>query len=266
MGVLLEIAVDSLADARAAERAGADRLELCGALELGGVTPTLGLVRCVTHAGMVPVVVMLRARGGDFVYSDAEMETMRADLEALCGECVAGVVFGALDAQGDVDVRRCAAVVAQWKEARAAAGPPGVMQFGARDEAARWPGGGGGASEAAVLAGQLVFHRAFDRVRDPSAALEQIIALGFTRVLTSGQAPSAADPAGVERLARLRAQAAGRIEILPGGRVRPGNVAALLRATGCTQVHSACRGPDGRLDEHMVVEMRRIVDALDRPR
>ncbi|MGE0480599.1 MAG: copper homeostasis protein CutC [Phycisphaerae bacterium] len=226
----LEIAVDSLADARAAERAGADRLELCGALELGGVTPTIGLLRRVTHTVAIPVVAMLRVRGGNFNYDNAELETMLADLDALAGECVAGVVFGALDAPGNVDVRCCTAVAERWRAARPT--------------------------------GQLVFHRAFDRVRDPFAALEQVIALGFTRVLTSGQAASAAEPVGVERLARLIERAGNRIEILPGGGIRPENVAALVRATGCTQVHSACRTPgENRIDERAVAQLRATLDA-----
>lgn len=201
--VLLEVIATSPEDCAAAERAGADRIELCAALELGGLTPSAGLMAEARAATRLPIVAMVRPRAGGCCYSAGEFAAMRRDAAALIQAGADGLVFGLLHADGTVDRARCAALLA-------------------------------------LCAGrQTVFHRAFDLVPDP-AALDELIALGCTRVLTSGGAASA--PAGAEAIARLVQQAAGRIEILPGGGVTPANAAALLAATGCTQVHASCSG------------------------
>lgn len=148
--VKLEIAANALESALAAQAGGADRVELCENLGEGGCTPSYGTLTLARERLSIPLYVLIRPRGGDFVYSPAEWEAMRRDV-ALCVRLGCdGVVIGALTAGGEIDSEGCASLVA-------AAGPLGVT-----------------------------FHRAFDSVRDPRRALEQIIALGCERVLTSG--------------------------------------------------------------------------------
>lgn len=200
----LEIAVSSVGEAQLAVACGADRLELSCALEYGGLTPTIGLLRAIRQRVLVPVWVLLRPRFGGFVYSSGEHATMLADAAALLEEGADGIVYGALTEDGRIDYARCRALVE-------------------------------------CASGQAVFHRAFDFLADPLAALDELIALGFARVLTSGGAPTA--EAGVQVLARLVKLAGGRIEVLPAGRIRPPNVATLVRATGCNQIHAAARVP-----------------------
>lgn len=199
---LLEIAVASVAGALIAARAGADRLEVNTALACGGLTPSLGLFREIRSQTTLPLLVMLRPRPGGFVYSDPEFQTLRRDLEIFLEGGADGFVFGMLDEHGAVD-GRCAELV------RAAQGRV------------------------------CVFHRAFDLVPRPLETLEQLIDLGFRRVLTSGQERTAWE--GVALLRQLVDRARGKIEILPGGGVRPENAAGILRATGCGQVHASAR-------------------------
>lgn len=198
-GILVEAAVESLEGAVAAERAGAHRLELCGALGIGGITPARELSDTVCERSRLPVHVMIRPRGGDFVYSAAEIERMVADIESL-GYVAAGIVTGALDNRAQIDIEQTRRLVA------AAGGLP------------------------------VTFHRAFDGIADQSAALEQLIELGVARALTSGGATSAID--GAARIAELVEQAAGRIVILAGGGVRGHNVRELVGRTGVTEVHA----------------------------
>jgi copper homeostasis protein len=197
----VEIVCCSVADARAAERGGAHRIELCAALEVGGLTPSLGLLQEVKARVSLPVMAMVRPRPGGFHYDMDELATMERDARLLLEHGADGIVFGPLNA--DATVNADAARIFM----EAAAGR------------------------------QTVFHRAFDATPDPFAALETLIALGVTRILTSGQHPTAAE--GTDCLRGLRERAAGRIEILPGGGIRAHNVRALLDCTGCTQVHLA---------------------------
>lgn len=202
--VILEAVCSSADDCAEAEAGGADRIELCGAMIVGGLTPSLGTLieaRCRTR---LPIVCMIRPRAGGFCYTAGEFAVMRRDAELALAHGADGIVFGILDERGAVDVPRCAELVAI-------------------------------AAAAAAPARETVFHRAFDVTPDPRAALDALIRLGVTRVLTSGAAPSAAD--GAPLLAELVARAAGRIAILPGGGVRDHNVAALVSATGVRQVH-----------------------------
>jgi copper homeostasis protein len=199
--VLIEAAVETVEDAQAAADGGADRLELCAALDLGGLTPTLGLLAEVRAVTQLPVVVMLRPRGGDFVYTPAECRVMKRDLEAFRPHKVAGFVLGVLDESGRVHEAACRELVGL------AAGVP------------------------------VVFHRAFDRTPDPIAALETVIALGFARILTSGR--EATGLAGSPTIRKLREVAGGRIEILPCGRVTAKTAADILSETGCDQLHGS---------------------------
>ncbi len=206
--ILLEVCVDSLADALAAAEHGADRLELNAALELGGLTPTPGLVEAVQKAVTrlsrpVPLIAMLRPRAGGFCYRGDEHQVMLADRDRLLEQGVDGFAFGVLTPDGAINAARCRDLL------RGMAGA------------------------------EAVFHRAFDVVADPVRTLEQLIDLGFKRVLTSGQAASALE--GAAMIARLIEQANGRIEILPGAGVRAGNVVELITRTGCDQVHGSRR-------------------------
>lgn len=200
--ILLEVAVTTCDEARLAAEAGADRLELCSALALGGVTPSPGTFLAVREAVSLPVYVLLRPRPGGFSYSPGEFETMKRDAEWFVNHGADGLVFGMLTNEGLVD-GRCADLVA-------------------------------------IAKGRAVFHRAFDFVPDRLQALEEVIGLGFERILTSGGAATAAE--GCVEIAELVRAANGRIEILPGSGIRPDNVAASFQLAGFTQVHASLRG------------------------
>ena len=197
--ILLEICCGSINDAIQAEIGGADRVELCSALFLGGLTPSIGTIQEAKRRLKIPVIVMVRPRGGGFCYTGAEFATMERDAEAAIDAGADGVVFGILKDDGRVDRRRTERM---------------RRIIGKR---------------------QAVFHRAFDVTPDPFKALEQLIDLGITRVLTSGQKDSA--PEGVELIAKLVQRAGKRIEILPGGGIRPFNMSEIVRRTRCRQVH-----------------------------
>lgn len=201
---LVEAYVETVAQAHAAEKAGAQRLELCGPGE-GGLTPSRGLLTQTMSLTRVPVHVMVRPRTGDFAYSAAELRAMKeAILEAKRAR-VAGVVFGVLQKDGTLDLKAMRDLVAEAKPLR------------------------------------IACHRAFDRTPDADAALDQLIALGVDLVLTSGQAPTALE--GVATLARLVQRAAGRITILAGGTVRAENVRQIVEGSGVTEVHARATDP-----------------------
>lgn len=193
------MAIDSVAGARAAAGAGAGRVELCGALGEGGLTPSVGLLEAVVAATALPVFVMLRPRGGDFVYDEVELDVVHRDLRHLAAAGAAGFVFGALRPNGHLDRDALAAVV------HAAAPLP------------------------------VTCHRAFDLCLDPFAALAELAALGVRRLLSSGQATAA--PAGAEMLRMLVAAAEPGFTVMAGAGVRAANVAALVQQTGVREVH-----------------------------
>ena len=198
--VALEVCLDSLDSAVAAARGGADRIELCSAMEVGGVTPSIGLVRAVQRAVRTPLHVLVRPRPGDFVYSDEELRLMLDDVSAAREAGADGIVTGALTSKGGVHLRATARLVR-------AAGPLGVT-----------------------------FHRAFDAARDRHGALEALIDLGVRRVLTSGGASNAFR--GRLEIARLVAAAKGRIAMMAGGGVELRTVARLVAETGVAEVHT----------------------------
>ncbi|GAB3868514.1 copper homeostasis protein CutC [Hymenobacter segetis] len=200
---ILEICAGSLASARASQAGGAHRIELCQNLEQGGITPSYGLIRAVRAQLQIPVFVLIRPRPGGFVYDAEELAIMRADIEMCRQLGCAGVVLGALDAAGHVDMDACQGLI--------------------------------------EVAGnlQVTFHRAFDACPDQSQALEDIIALGCQRVLTSGGQPTAF--AGQEQLAALVAQAAGRISVMPGAGITEANIQALATRTGAREFHASAK-------------------------
>lgn len=197
--ILLECCVASVESAVNAELGGAGRVELCSALELGGVTPSSAVIRLARERIGVPLFVLIRPRGGDFHYSPVEVEVMKTDIAAARDLGADGIVLGILREDGNVDVERTAELI----------------------EAA------GGAS--------ITFHRAFDSTPDPLAALETLRELGVNRVLTTGGADRAEESlTGLEKLAEA---AAGRIGILPGGGINHENCRRIIEQTGAREIH-----------------------------
>lgn len=225
--ILLEIAVETPAEAELAQQCGADRIELSRRLDVGGLTPSPALVRAVRAVCEVPLMVLVRPRPGDFHFSAEELREMESEISAAMQNRADGVVFGALRHDGAIDIPACERLV--------------------RCCGAAIP----------------VFHRAFDGLAQDPASLEPLVELRFQRVLTAGTAQGGLTSTALDgkaALAQLVHLAAGRIEILPGGGVRPGNVAQLVHETGCDQVHSSAR-VRGRLDAATVRELRRRLDA-----
>jgi copper homeostasis protein len=197
---LVEAAVETLDSALAAERAGADRIELCNNLSVGGTTPGAELVGAVAERMRLPVVVLIRPRAGDFVYSDDEFDQMIRDTELSGRLGIAGIVTGALTPGGRVDVERTRTLV------EAAAGLP------------------------------VTFHRAIDSAVDLPAALEEAIEAGAGRVLSSGGAATAVE--GADLIGALVGQARGRITVIAGGGIREHNVRDVIARTGVPEVHA----------------------------
>lgn len=210
---LLEVCLDDIEGAIAAELHGADRIELCAGLVEDGTTPSIGTVQTVLrHVRRIGVQVLVRQRGGGFVYSDAEVDAMCADIAAIRTLPVPdgvrlGFVIGALRHDGTID----------------------------RDATARMLAACGDAP--------VTFHKAFDSTPDLDAALDVLIELGLGRVLTSGGAATAMD--GADSLARLVARSAGRIGILAAGGIRPHNAAEVVARTGVGEVHLRAAAPVG---------------------
>ena len=198
---LIEICVEGIDGLVAAQENGADRVELCASLVEGGITPSLGTVRLALEVATVPFHVIVRPRGGDFLYSEAEYRSMLADVDALRDLGVAGVVVGCLNADGTIDEAHMTALVER-------AGPLNVT-----------------------------CHRAFDMTRDPFEALEALIRCKVGRVLTSGQRDTAVD--GAELLAKLVAQAGQRIIVMGCGALDAKNIADVRQRTGLSEMHFA---------------------------
>ena len=203
---MVEVCANGVESCLAAQEGGADRVELCAGIPEGGTTPSYGEIQVARRVlTSTRLHVIIRPRGGDFLYSDLEVERMAADI-AVCRELgVDGVVFGCLKADGSLDMDKNRY----------------LMQCSH------------GMS--------VTLHRAFDRAADPVQALEDAIALGFDRILTSGQQPKAMQ--GVELLAQLHRQAAGRIILMAGSGVTEENIRDIREATGLTEFHFSAREP-----------------------
>jgi copper homeostasis protein len=200
MTPLLEISVESLPAAIAAERGGANRIELCDDLSVGGLTPCAELMRKARTAVKIPIFAMIRPRGGSFTYSDSELSQMRRDIEVAKSCKMDGLVFGILQNDSTVDIEQTRALV------KIASPLP------------------------------VTFHRAFDKTPYLPEALEAVIETGATRILTSGGKHTAAQ--GVAALADLVAAAADRIIILPGGGINAANFSEIIRRTRAREFHS----------------------------
>ena len=197
--LFIEAAVESIGGAVAADTEDVDRIELCGSLHDGGVTPSAGLLRCALQSVTKPIHVFIRPRTGSFVYDRHDVAVMLGDINAARTAGAPGIVCGVLTADGRIDRDIMSELIA-------AARP---MTVG--------------------------FHRAFDHVSDQPAALETLIELGVAVVLTSGAAASALE--GAPRLRQLVEQAQGRIDILAGGGITPSNVVELIERSGVRHVH-----------------------------
>jgi copper homeostasis protein len=200
---MLEICIDGVASARASARGGADRVELCANLPEGGTTPSAGMIRAVRSAFTGGLMVIIRPRGYDFLCSEDEMQVMLHDIQVARELGADGIAIGCLTRNGRVDTRSCERLL----------------------------------SAAGSL--DVTFHRAFDMTRSLSEALEDIIALGIRRILTSGGRPDAAS--GVSMIADLVRQSAGRASIMPGGGVTEENLALIVKSTGVREIHLSAR-------------------------
>lgn len=199
----LEIICFNIESCTAAQEAGVHRIELCDNPLEGGTTPSYGFIKAAREKLSIELYVMIRPRGGDFFYSDAEFEIMKTDI-GICKQCGCdGIVIGLLKKTGSIDKKRC-------RELVALAYPLGIT-----------------------------FHRAFDRTKEPFRALEDIIETGCERILTSGQQPKAVD--GAQIIKELIAMAKDRIIIMPGSGVNAENIISLAETTGAKEFHTSAR-------------------------
>ena len=199
MNIVVEAAVDSFDAALAAESEGVQRIELCGPLHDGGTTPSAGLIARCSERLLVSMFVLVRPRGGDFIYSADELAIMTKDIAVVKELGADGVVIGSLTAQGDVDADMLSELIA-------VASP---MRVG--------------------------FHRAFDQLRDPEESLELLVSLQMDHILTSGGAATAIE--GLDRIRRLVQRAGDRIGITAGGSITAANARAVVDQTGVSTVH-----------------------------
>jgi copper homeostasis protein len=199
--LVLEVCVESINHAVAAERGGADRIELCSDLASGGITPSAGLIEAARHYLRLPIYMLIRPRSGDFVYSDYEFEIMERDIRTAKHMRMDGVVLGLLDEHARVDVSRTRRLV---------------------DLARPLP---------------VTFHRAFDLCQNQTSGLEAVIQTGAARILTSAGHARVTD--GMDTLAHLIRTAGDRIVVMPGGSVDVDNIQLILRKTGAREIHTS---------------------------
>lgn len=225
---IVEVCAGDIQSAQAAAQGGAQRIELCAALELDGLTPSAGLIEAARALPNIKLHVLIRPREGNFVYDAHEIEIMRNDILLAKRLGADGVVIGALTKDRDIDVKTCQYLM----------------------EAAQGM--------------QVTFHRAFDQCSNPQKALEEIIALGCNRILTSGQQATA--DAGIPLLKQLVEQAKGRIIIMPGAGVNAGNAWHILHETGATEIHGSFRSQQkGRMitDANIVNEVVESINDMN---
>lgn len=217
----LEVCTGSLTSVLHAVEGGAQRVELCSGLDEGGLTPSIGLIHAALQVEGLKKHVLIRPRGGDFLYTEAEQDIIVDDIFAARRAGADGVVVGALTPDGHIDEEACQRFL------DAAKGEYVDFAEGDLDDAYLLP------------TVSVTFHRAFDLCADPHAALETLVHLGFDRLLTSGQAPTA--EAGIPLLKDLVEQAQDRIVIMPGCGVNADNAARILQETGAKEIHASAR-------------------------
>lgn len=222
MSILLEICIDSLDSAFAAKEGGADRLEVCSSLAVEGTTPSYGLVKQCVDEVQLPVMMMIRPHDGGFVYREFDISAMLHDIEIAHSIGVQGVVFGALTESRQIHLEHCQCLL----------------------------------NAAGSL--ETTFHRAFDIVADPIAAFDEIIAMGFDRLLTSGQATTAEE--GIPLIRQLCTRAEGRVIVLPGAGVSSSNAQRIVTATGVRELHTmAAATINGQVGEQVAFGTNRKV-------
>jgi copper homeostasis protein len=224
MTILIEACVDSLQGAVVAAQAGADRLELNSALELDGLTPSMGLVDQVMAAVSIPVITMCRPRSGDFCYSACEWRVMMADAAALADRGIAGIAFGCLNADHQIDRQRIEEMRARFSSIT------------------------------------LVFHKAFDAILDPINGATQLANLGINRLMTSGRCRCSYE--GAAQIRAIVSAAQGRIEVIPAGGVTSANAADIVAQTGVDQLHGSFSGGKPQEFMRMGNEIRQTIAAL----
>lgn len=195
----LEICTDNVQSSIDAEKSGADRIELCSGLNSGGITPSYGMIAAVREHLKINIHVLVRPRAGDFLYNDAEFDTMTRDIEMCKREGINGVVIGILNHDGSIDKKRTSILV----------------------------------NLARPLS--ITFHRAYDMCSDPFSGLEDVISTGADRLLTSGQSNCA--EAGMDLLRKLIELSGKRIIIMPGGGISDGNISEIIKKTGASEYH-----------------------------
>ncbi|TMJ41893.1 MAG: copper homeostasis protein CutC [Alphaproteobacteria bacterium] len=204
--MIYEICVDSVAGVSAAKAAGAHRVELCGDLLEGGTTPSRGMIRQARTIAGIGLQVIIRPRGGDFLFDDDEFAVMQGDIETARAEGADGVVIGLLTPEGVIDAARTRELIAQARPL------------------------------------SVTFHRAFDMTRDPFEALEALVGLGVDRVLTSGQEASVLE--GLPLITELIRRAGDRIIIMPGGGITKRSVDRIIAAAKPREIHFAALEPE----------------------
>lgn len=234
--ITLEIACNSWESCLNAQNGGADRIELIENLNDGGCTPSAGLIKMSTKLS-IPVYVMIRPRGGDFIYSEEEIQIMESDIDICQSAGVKGIVFGCLTKEGLVDTTLCERLLKRW-------------------------------------GGPATFHRAIDECQDIFKACETVIELGFERILSSGGAATAM--AGIETITQVQQQFGKQISIMPGSGITSTNAAEIIQTTNCKEVHATCKTtqsyPNVQLkglfqerttsDERIVRELKSVIQNL----
>lgn len=214
--MLLEICVDDAAGVQAAVEGGADRVELCAALDIGGITPPPGLVELAVESG-IPVRVMIRPRGGNFLFDGVEERQMHRDIAAVLGQGIEGLVLGASRADGRLDQALLARQIAHARDLRACG---------------------------------LTLHRVIDLAPDFDEAIDCAATLGFDQVLTSGGASSALE--GAAAIARMCRRAPAALGVIAGAGIAPALVARIVAETGVTAIHASGRVMSGEADPRLV--------------
>ena len=222
--ILFEACVETAEFAVAAEEGGAGRIELCVDLDIGGLTPPQNMIDETRKLLNIPVHVLIRPRGGDFFYSEEELELMKRDIDSAGTSGANGIVVGILTAHRTVDVDRMRTLVGLARPM------------------------------------SVTFHRAFDEVKDPRGALDDIISLGIDRLLTSGLRKAAEE--GIPLLKDIVDAAKGRIVVMPGGGINEKNAREIADRTGATELHASLRGIDSQTSTAYSQRVRRFVNLL----
>lgn len=202
--MIIEVVVYSIESALRAQQAGADRIELCDNPGEGGTTPSFGVLEAVRQNINIDLYVMIRPRGGDFVYSNYDFHAMKRDCWQAMRQSADGVVFGIVTPEGRLDIKRCKELIDRARPMK------------------------------------VTCHRAFDVTRDPFEALEDAIAAGFDRILTSGHRAKAEE--NIPLLKQLVEKAGDRISIMPGAGITPANAHSILKETGAQEIHLSATG------------------------